>query len=302
MVRGSPFTRLCQQAARPLRVVVADLHLHTSASDGDFTPDQLAAAAASARLTAIAVTDHDTTAGVRETVEAAGRLRDGPAVVPGVEISASFGGREVHLLGLFVRPDDTALSAALDGICAGRRERFRGFVAGIPELKEAADAGLARLVEESAVSLGRRHVAGLMVRAGVVATRNEAFRRFLGPVARTLPPKPLLPVEEAIRLVRGAGGLASLAHPGQDVGEAELTRLRELGLAAVETAFPAATPGRSSELRGIAARLGLAVTGGSDWHGPGIAGREVGCRGLKAGEWSDLADRAGWGGPAAVLS
>ena len=298
MPKGSPFTRLCQQAARPARVVVADLHLHTTASDGDYTPDQLAAAAAAAGLTAVAVTDHDTTAGVRATTEAAARLRYGPVVVPGVEISASFDGREVHLLGLFVRPDDTALSTALEALCGGRRERFRGFVAAIPELAPAADAGLARLVEESAVSLGRRHVAGLLVRAGVVATRDEAFRRILGPAARTLRPKPLLPVAEAIRLVRGAGGLASLAHPGPDVGEPELARLREMGLAAIEVAHPALPPGRATELRMIAVRLGLGVTGGSDWHGPGIAGRTVGCRGLTLADWTDLCGRAGpAGGP-----
>src|SRR6476660_7365413 len=98
MPRGDPFTALCRQAAELARRVVADLHLHTTASDGDFTPSQVVAFARQARLDAIAITDHDTLAGVGEAQEAAGGLR----VIPGVELTAEWDGNEVHVLGLLV--------------------------------------------------------------------------------------------------------------------------------------------------------------------------------------------------------
>src|SRR5690349_11575341 len=110
MPRGQPFTALCQLAARLGQPRAADLHVHTTASDGDYTPPQVVMFARQARLAAVAVTDHDTLAGVAEAIEAA---RGAVEVIPGVEMSAEFAGREVHVLGYFVRPDDPRLAAHL---------------------------------------------------------------------------------------------------------------------------------------------------------------------------------------------
>ena len=297
MPRGSPFTRMCQQMAALTGVVAADLHAHTTASDGDATPGQLVAFAVRAGVRWVAVTDHDTTAGVAEAQAAASQYAGGRVgVVPGVEVSAAFEGREVHLLGLFVRPADPDLTRALAAVVAGRRERFRAFVKAIPELAEAAATGLAAAVEAGTASPGRRHVANLLVRTGVATNRADAFRRFLIPKQSCVPPKPLVPVADAVERIRAAGGIASLAHPGPDVDEAYLARLRALGMQAVEARFPSAAEGFAQELRATAKRLGLAVTGGSDFHGHDVPGRAVGCRGLHAAEWDALRELAGRAG------
>jgi hypothetical protein len=288
MPRGAPFTALCQLAARLARPVVADLHLHTTASDGEYTPSQLVAFARQARLDAIAVTDHDTFAGVEAAVEAA--RGSGVRVIPGVELTAEWGGREVHVLGYFpdgLPRDDgeraaLAVVSRLNILVDRRRERFGDFVRLIRAAGHRLDDGLVAAVEATSASLGRRHVAGLLVRAGVARTWGEAWGRFVAPLGGRVVPKLRLPFAEATGLVRQAGGLSSLAHPPSDLSETELAAMRNAGLGAVEAKFPAAGVGRTATLRGWAAALGLGVTGGSDCHG---GGRVVGGCGLNAGEW-----------------
>ncbi|MEO2088974.1 MAG: PHP domain-containing protein, partial [Gemmataceae bacterium] len=147
MPRGDPFTALCRQSARLARPVVADLHLHTTASDGEFTPSQVVAFARRARLDAIAVTDHDTFAGVNAAIEAA----DGVRVIPGVELTADWHGREVHVLGYFPGglPRDSGqrgIESRLADLCHLRRERFRDFVRLIREAGHPLDDGLVAAV------------------------------------------------------------------------------------------------------------------------------------------------------------
>jgi predicted metal-dependent phosphoesterase TrpH len=294
MPRGQPFTALCQLAARLCQPRAADLHVHTVASDGGYTPSQVIAFARQARLTAVAVTDHDTLAGVAEAVEAArGTVVE---VVTGVEMSAESAGREYHVLGYFVRPDDPRLTAHLAAVCERRWERFRAFIARLSANVVTLPDGLADAEAARSVSLGRRHLAGLLVRAGIAHSRFDAFRRFLIPITPDVAACHLTPAAEAIRLVRDAGGVCSLAHPPEDADEALLTGLQRLGLQAMEVAFPAAAAGRTDRLRGLAARLGLAVTGGSDCHGPEPAGRAVGARGVTRDELHALRSLAGRAG------
>jgi predicted metal-dependent phosphoesterase TrpH len=293
MPRGQPFTALCRLAARLSEPRAADLHVHTTASDGDYTPSQVVALARQARLAAVAVTDHDTLAGVGPAVEtAAGALE----VIAGVELSAEFGGREVHLLGYFVRRDDARLVSHLEGVCDRRRERFRAFVTRLAAAGIEFVDGLAELEADRSTSLGRRHLAGLLVRSGAARSRYGAFQRFLLPLSPDVPAGHLTPAAEAIRLVRDAGGVCSLAHPPEGDEEPLLTGLRDLGLLAVEAAFPAAGVSRSERLRALARKLGLAVTGGSDCHGPEAAGRAVGARGISRDELAVLRHLAGSAG------
>ena len=296
MPKGSPFTQLCQQAARLAAPVAADLHAHTTASDGDATPGQLVLAAARANLRAIAVTDHDTTAGVGPAQDAAAGLEPGrrrPEVIPGVEVSAAFRGREVHVLGLFIRPDDQKLTAALNDIGESRRERFRAYLHAIPELAPAVDLGLAAAMEAATASPGRRHVALLTVRAGLAKNYHEGFYRFVHRVKDNVPPKRLIPVADAIRLICAAGGVSSLAHPPDRFGDDEFAVLRGLGLTAIEARFPSRSAGRGERLRELASRHGLAVTAGSDSHNPTPPGRVPGCCGVTADELADLRKLAG---------
>ena len=287
MPKGDPFTALCRQAADRDTRAVADLHLHTTASDGDHTASQVVHYGRNANLDAIAITDHDTCAGfdaALDTLRTFGTPRR--RWCAGVEVSAEFEGAEVHVLGLFVDPEDAALRAALEASCAARRERFRRFVRRLGEDGVKLDPGLVEAVERASVSLGRRHVAGLLVRAGVARTRFEAFRRFLQPLASAVPPTHLIPAAKAVELIRGAKGVSALAHPGERFDGDAVRRFAEIGLQGIEVRFPAASLSRTAELNGIAGRLGLARTGGSDSHA--AADRAVGSVGLSRAEWLAL--------------
>jgi 3',5'-nucleoside bisphosphate phosphatase len=287
-LKRSPFTSVPERLAGLARPRRADLHLHTTASDGEYTPAQVVALARQANLVAVAITDHDTFAGVEESRGVAGESVE---VVPGVEISACHNGREVHLLGYFIRTDNSDLNAALATLRSGRCERFHGFVARLAEHGVALPEDRVRLVAESSPSLGRRHLAGLLQSCGIAKTRYEAFQRYLGPAARTLPPKLLIPVEEAIQLVTAAGGIASLAHPSPELADADFRRLAEFGLAALEVEYPWAKRSIAKRLREAALRLGLAMTGGSDCHGPDPSHRRIGSYGITAEELTAL---RGW--------
>jgi len=292
MPRGDPFTRFCQQMTRTGRPVVADLHLHSTASDGDYTPSHIVALASVAGLKAIALTDHDTCAGIALARAAAQQFPESrrPEIVAGVEVSAEFEGREVHILGLFVDPDHAHLKAALHLIAESRVERFRAFVEYFRANGTPFDDGRVAAILASTTCPGRRHVANLLVESGFARSRYDAFRRFLGPALPWIPPKALLPAADAIVRIAEAGGIASLAHPATEFDAAVLRRFHELGLRAVEVAYPAATVGRSLELRGWANELGWAITGGSDCHGND---RILGSRGVTETELADLRGRTG---------
>ena len=266
MPARQPFTALCQFAARPRLADRADLHLHTTHSDGNYTPAQVVELARRAGLAAVAITDHDAVGGVAVARTAA--VGTGVEVVAGVEITAEFRGRELHLLGYFFRTDDGPLTAALEKVRQGRVERFREMV----ERLRACGASLdLRGVPPPAApeALGRRHLAEMLVEQGLAGSVREAFARWLHDGGRATAPKLRLPVGEAAALVRGAGGVAAYAHPPYDCTMETLAELRDLGLGAVEVDYPAVRASRGRQLRAWAAKLGLAVTAGSDCHGPG---------------------------------
>lgn len=285
MPKRSPFTSVpgrLAQLARPRR---ADLHVHTTASDGEYTASQVVALARQANLAAVAITDHDTLDSVSEARSCAPHDLE---VVPGVEISAEFLGREVHLLGYFLDIEHPGLNGALARIRERRRERFHDYIAKLAENGTRLPNDRVKFVADSAPSLGRRHVAGLLLACRLAATRNEAFGRFLGPIAKQVIPKVLVPVEEAIRLVRSAGGVASLAHPPDYLRDVEFHRLREMGLSALEVVYPWGRNSPATRLRETATRLGLAVTGGSDCHGPEPSHRRIGSHAITSEELSRL--------------
>jgi predicted metal-dependent phosphoesterase TrpH len=214
-------------------------------------------------------------------------------VIPGVEISSTWNRRELHLLGYFIRADHVGLNRALERVRAGRRERFREIVCRLARQGAALPSDRVKLVLDSTPSLGRRHLARLLVQSGFAGSRREAFHRFLGPLARDLGPRVLLPAEEAIDLIESAGGVASLAHPPSELTAEDFRALAAVGLAALEAEYPWSRASRSAELREAAAGLGLALTGGSDCHGPDPAHRRIGSHGITRDE---LADLRGWRG------
>jgi predicted metal-dependent phosphoesterase TrpH len=282
MPARQPFTQLCQTIARPATTGRADLHLHTTHSDGEYTPAQVVDLARRSGLAAIAITDHDTMSGIRSAVDAAdGRLE----IIVGVEITAEREGREVHLLGYFVDKNDAELSAALHHLRDCRRERFRGMV------QRLRDRGVSVDDEDVALAVavpapGRRTLAALLHSRGQVGSVREAFARWLADGRPAALPKARLPADKAIALVRGAGGVTSLAHPSTNLTLPELTKWREMGLQAVEAEYPTFRTARVKLLRRWAEQIDLAVTGGSDCHGP--VGATVGARGVARDELEAL--------------
>jgi predicted metal-dependent phosphoesterase TrpH len=284
MPTGQPFTALCQTASRLIRAGRADLHVHTTASDGLYSPEQAADVARLVGLSALAITDHDSLDGIAAARAAAA---PGLEIIAGVEITAEDAGREMHLLGYFVRCDEGALTAALDRLRQRRRDRFL-------EMAERLRLKGARVnldqvpMTDAGRSLGRRNLAAMLCQSGQVGSIREAFDRYLHDGGPADVPKSRLPLDEAIARVRDAGGVSSLAHPPAELDFEQLAALRRRGLQAVEADYPTHRAARTRELRDWASKLGMAITGGSDCHGPQHPHRGIGCRGLTAEELDTL--------------
>jgi len=251
-----------------------DLHLHTTVSDGALRPAELVRAAAAAGIQTIAITDHDSVDGVKEAERAATGLS--LEVIPGIELSSSQNGEEIHLLGYFLDIDDPHLRAALGRLQEERRAQARAMVARLRELGCSLDWPRVSAMSEGH-SIGRPHIAKALVERGYVASVDEAFSRFLkrgGPAyveGRKLPP------QEAVSMIRAAGGVASLAHPiivGADDYRLDLERLvpalAEAGLEGLEAYYKGYTSEIRASLLAMAARYRLIPTGGSDFHGGGV--------------------------------
>jgi predicted metal-dependent phosphoesterase TrpH len=286
-MKGSPFTRLCHGLAVLKNPGRADLHTHTTFSDGTHTPASLVERARRAGLTAIAVTDHDTTAGVEPARAAAGGTLE---VIAGVEITAEFRGFDVHLLGYFVRPHDPALATALADLRTGRRARLIDMARRLRSIGPDVEDEVTRLPETTAV--GRRHLARLLIERGHVHSLHGAFTGWLARPELAGTPKRRLPVADAISLVRGAGGVTSWAHPPANTDLRVLEELREMGLSAIECAYPWPSRAQETRLRQLARAAGLAVTGGSDSHDPDVPTRAVGARTVTLDELARIRELA----------
>jgi predicted metal-dependent phosphoesterase TrpH len=244
----------------------ADLHSHTTFSDGALSPEALTALAARRGVRVLAVTDHDTTAGLSRA--AAGARAAGIALVTGIEISAHFT-REVHILGHFIDPEHPALLAALARRAEERRERVREIAARLATAGVPIDAdALLEAADGQAANVGRPHVARALLARGHVATLDEAFRLYLGRDGLAYVPVPHLDAAVAIALIHDAGGAASLAHPGIEGIDAHLPALADAGLDGLEIRHPAHDAERVARYAGVAGLLRLCPTGGSDFHGP----------------------------------
>lgn len=287
MPRGDPFTEFCRRIAAVDRTIVADLHLHSTASDGDWTPSQVAVHASAAGLKAFALTDHDTFAGLNEAREALRQFPESrrPELVPGIELSAEFEGREVHILGLFVDPENADLREMAGRIVASRLGRFLGYVEQFQYLGATLDPGRVNAVLAGTSSPGRRHLAKLLVESGYAQSHFAAFQTYLNPSASAVQPKALPNLTDAVGAIHRAGGLAVLAHPSDEYGRDTFLRMHDLGLRGVESRFPAATLGRTDELGAWAKEWNWATTAGSDSHGPT---RPLGSFGLAQDDWREL--------------
>jgi 3',5'-nucleoside bisphosphate phosphatase len=248
---------------------VIDLHLHTTASDGLLDPEILVGRAAAAGLTTIAVTDHDTVAGVAAAQATGAGI--GVRVIAGIEITAVESGRDVHILGYFVDVSSAPLAAFLVSQRQDRLRRVRamaerlaalGLPIDVEPLLEAAQAGTR--------SIGRPAIADALVAAGHAASRNDAFARLLGRGKPAFVPRAGTSGTEVIATIHAAGGIASLAHPGIANDDGLIPPLVEAGLDAIEVWHSDHTPAHQQHYFALAERLGVGKSGGSDYHGDGV--------------------------------
>jgi hypothetical protein len=267
---------------------VTDLHLHTIASDGRSTPSELVDLAAAAGLTAMAVTDHDTTVSVADVRQFAERR--GIEAVPGIEITAVLHGRDLHMLGYFFEPRSPGLVSFLVAQREERIARVEAIVARLTELKMplnfAAQIEVAR--RPTGTSLARPHVARAMVAAGYAKTVQAAFDLWLAEgrpaFVERVGPSPA----EVTAVVHAAGGLISLAHPGRTRVDAEIPGMVEAGLDAIEVFHSDHDAGLVSRYHAMATQLGVLMTGGTDFHADPASPLTVGTVTLPPHEWERL--------------
>lgn len=246
-----------------------DLHVHTNISDGSETPEGAVRYAKEHDICAIAVTDHDTTNGVKRA-QAEGE-KCGVEVVAGLELGCGWYGREVHMLGYDIDPDNEELRKTLDWIVEDRNERNKKMVALMA--KDGIDIDLERLHKEHPGSIiGRPHFALCLVNAGLAESVQDAFTRYIDPGRKYYIRRNFLTIEEACEKIRSAGGKAVIAHPRQyRMNEAQLnevfTRAKAAGVSGVECRYSGYSSDEVAAYEALAKSYGFCITGGSDWHG-----------------------------------
>lgn len=244
-----------------------DLHIHTTASDGTATPEEVVREASRIGLAAIAITDHDTAAGYERA--AAEAEKTGLEVVPGIEISTKYGGA-VHILGYYIDVASPALQEVLDWIVHDRDERNEKMC----ELMRAdgIDITYGEMRERFGEVIGRPHFAEILIEHGLAKDMRDAFDRYVEKGRKYYQGRHFLSIERSIELIRAAGGTAVLAHPFQyrldDAGLRDLIEhCMESGLEGMECRYSGYDAAMSGYLEQLAAEYGLLMTGGSDFHG-----------------------------------
>jgi predicted metal-dependent phosphoesterase TrpH len=272
-----------------------DLHTHTEISDGTDTPTQLVQNAAKAGLDIVAVTDHDTMAAIPEAQQAGHQL--GVQVVRGMEISAEYLGRSVHLLGLGIRPDYKPLKRALDEVRESRRGRIPRIVAALNGLGYEISVSDVEKAGLGAATIGRPHVAEALIARGYFETVDQAFIELLDTGKPGYVGHLKLPLGTAIDLVRSGGGAAIWAHVWGRGGSKWFTPdviadvASSYGLDGLEVWHQLHDPDQRQELEDLARGLDLIPTGGSDYHGTNKVDHDLGVNQTPSDSWERIAAR-----------
>ena len=270
-----------------------DLHTHTTASDGTYAPAELVREAVRRGVRVLAVTDHDS---VDAVVPALLTARDHPPleIVPGIEINTDDPGGEIHILGYFIDHEALWLRDLLREFRTERAARVHRIADRLAALGHPIDAEeVFALVQEG--SAGRPHVAQIMVRRGHVGTVREAFDRFLAAGKPAYVPHRKVASREACEIIRRAGGLAVVAHPGfHEDPEQMIRELAGTGLLdGVECYYAEHSPEQTARFLGLCRELSLVPTGGSDFHGPRVRAATLGLPPVPWEAWEALRRRAG---------
>jgi 3',5'-nucleoside bisphosphate phosphatase len=268
-----------------------DLHSHTTASDGQHAPSVLLQMAREAGVTHLAVTDHDTVAGLAEARATAQSL--GIELVHGIELSAFVNRKEVHILGHFISPEDTQLAGLSALLRTERRTRMEQMVEKMRGLGFPVSMEDVLVIAQDA-QLGRPHLARVLVEKGFCLSTKEAFDRFLGDGKPAWVDRYRLLGNEAVKLIRDAGGAATLAHPFvSKVTELDVRELKDAGLAGLEVFHSDHPPAVREKMLELSRKLDLVATAGSDFHGEAVApGRRLGTASMDARAFDTLRSRA----------
>ena len=244
-----------------------DLHTHTTASDGRSTPSELVARAAAAGVQVLSVTDHDTVTAWEDSSTACAAA--GIELVPGIEITAILDGTDVHVLGYFIDVGAPALHTFLAEQRRRRIDRVRQMIdrLGLFGIRLDANVILQPGIDDTSKAVGRPWIARALVAGGHVETADVAFERWLSHGRPAFVPRLGARPEEVFARIHEAGGIASLAHPGLLARDESIAGFAAAGLDALEAHHPDHDPESTLRYRELADRLGLAVSGGSDYHG-----------------------------------
>jgi len=272
-----------------------DLHVHSMFSDGTFTPRRIVELARERELSTIALTDHDTIAGLDEAASAGDEL--GVEIVPGIEFSSVYQGNGVHVLCYYMDVENADLVEELHRLRDDRRLRGEGMVRKLQDLGYPITFERVNEIAEGG-NIVRPHVAQALVEAGVVPTVKDAFtEEFIGSGGRAYVEKHALDPLDALRLIHSAGGVCVLAHPGtfretSPVPPELITELAQAGLDGIEVSHPEHTPEVEAEYIATAERLGLLWTGSSDCHGDRYDPVRLGMRTTRPEQFERLKARA----------
>jgi predicted metal-dependent phosphoesterase TrpH len=252
-----------------MTILYADLHTHTTASDGTNSPSANVRMAAEAGLAAVAITDHDTVSGIREALEEGTRI--GIRVVPGVEISTVANGQDIHVLGYFIDYEDESFLRRLEELRRTRDRRNEMLIERLREL--GVDISMEEVLKELEGSkskddtIGRPHIAAVLVKKGYAASIQEAFERYLGKQGAAYVNPPRIGPTTAVEWIREAGGAAVLAHPGLYDDDKLVMELIAFGIDGIEAYHSDHSPEDEEKYARLAQRHGLLITAGSDFHG-----------------------------------
>lgn len=262
----------------PKRNNLIDLHVHSDKSDGSYSPSDLVSYAIKQGVTAFALTDHDTVDGIDEAMNAA---KGSPVkVIPGIELSTEYEGKDIHIVGLFIDKDEPAFRNKIQEFVDSRDLRNRKMC------QKLTDAGMPityeELIEEFPGSvITRAHYAQLLLKKGYTKSLKEAFERYIGDRCPYFIPREKITPEDGVKLILSAKGIPVLAHPLlYGMGEERLNKLIDSltasGLQAMEAVYCTHTPSDERKMRALAAQKGLLISGGSDFHGKAKPGLELG--------------------------
>lgn len=255
-----------------------DLHTHSNKSDGSMSPVELVDEAKKVGLSAIALTDHDTIDGLDEAIKHGNEI--GIKVIPGVELSCEYNGKDVHIVGLFINQHNKEFNSQLRAFVDSRDIRNQKMC------QKLTDAGMPVIYEEMVEMYGdsvltRAHYARYMLEKGYIKSLSEAFERYIGDHSPYYIPREKVTPKQGVELILSAGGIPILAHPilyklGKEAMDNLVSSLKEYGLVGIEAIYSTYTSADERYIREIAKRYSLLISGGSDFHGAAKPGLNLG--------------------------